>query len=69
MIDAKVYVQNGDIVVEGAEGNDVTLFDATGRLLATRRDDYQPLHFPVPATGTYFVSIANRPARKVLIAK
>ena len=69
VIDAKVYVQNGDIVVEGAEGNDVTLYDATGRLLATRRDDYQPLHFPVPATGTYFVSIANRPARKVLIAK
>ena len=69
MIDAKVYVQNGDIVVEGAEGNDVALYDATGRLLATRRDDYQPLRFPVPATGTYFVSIANRPARKVLIAK
>ena len=64
---AKVYVQSGQIVVDGAEGDWVALYDATGRLLATRRDTFQPLYFPVTTTGAYLVKIGNHPARKVVV--
>jgi len=66
---AKVYVQDRQIVVDGAEGNTVALYDVTGRLLATRRESFQPLFFPVTATGTYLVKIGDRPAKKVIVVK
>ena len=66
-INAKIYTREGQIVVEGAEGNTVVLFDVTGRLLATRRDDFQPLHFPVPNAGAYLIKIGNHPARKLVV--
>lgn len=66
-ISAKVYVQNGHIVIDGAEGNTVTLYDVTGRLMATRSDEFQPLHFDVPATGAYLVKIGNHPVRKIVV--
>ena len=66
---AKVYVQDGQIVVDGAEGDRVALYDMTGRLLATRRESFQPLFFPVPATGTYLVKVGNRNIKKVVVVK
>lgn len=35
----KLYQRNGQIVVEGAEGKRVMVYDVYGRLLATKRDD------------------------------
>ena len=68
-IDAKVYVSNHQIVVEGADGNAVTLFDLNGRMLATRQDYYDKLYFDVPASGGYLIRIGNHPARKVVVIK
>jgi hypothetical protein len=68
-IDAKVYQRNGQIVVEGADGNTVTLYDVSGRILATKRDDYMPLWLDVPAAGTYMVKIGDYPARRVVVIK
>ena len=66
---AKVYIHSGQIVVEGAEGNTVWLYDAVGRLLATRQDDYSALRFEVPATGTYLIKVGNHPARRVVVVR
>lgn len=66
VLDAKVYSNNGQIVVEGAEGHEVMLFDVNGRMLATRRDDINPLRFDVPASGTYLIKIGRHAARKVV---
>lgn len=66
VLDAKVYSNNGQIVVEGAEGHEVMLFDVNGRMLATRRDDINPLCFDVPASGTYLIKIGRHAARKVV---
>lgn len=66
---AKIYQHNGEIVVEGAEGNTVTLYDAIGRLLATKRDDATVLHFDVPSPGTYLVRIGAHPARKIVVVR
>ena len=68
-INAKIYANHGQIVVEGADGNTVTLYDVSGRMLATKRDDYLPLRLDVPASGTYMVKIGDYPARRVVVIK
>ena len=69
MLNAKVYSSNGQIVVEGAEGNTVTLYDVNGRVLAIKQDDYMPLRFDVHVSGTYMIKIGNYPARKVVVIR
>lgn len=68
-INAKVYSSHGQIVVEGAEGNLVTLYDVTGRALATKRNDNNTLRFIVPNSGTYMIKIGTHPARKVVVLR
>ena len=68
-INAKIYACRGQIVVEGADGNTVTLYDVSGRQLATKRDDYLPLRLDVSASGTYMVKIGDHPARRVVVIK
>lgn len=68
-INAKIYTSNGQIVVDGAERNTVYLYDVNGRILATKQDEYSPLHFNVPATGTYLVKIGNHSARRVVVVR
>ena len=71
-IDAKIYTRDGQIVVEGAEGESVCLYDMTGRLLAARREETHggaPLRFDVPASGVYIVKIGTLAAQKVIIMR
>ena len=56
-------------MVEGADGNDVTLYDISGRQLATKQDYGAPLRFNVPASGTYMVRIGRHAARKVVVKR
>jgi hypothetical protein len=69
VINAKIYTSHGQIVVDGAESHTVWLYDVNGRILASKQDEYSPLHFNVPATGTYLVKIDNHPARKVVVIR
>ena len=66
-INAKVYARNGQIVVEGAEGQRVCLYDVRGRLLATKQEDLMPLRFEIPSSGTFLVKIGESQARKVVV--
>ncbi len=66
---AKIYLSNGQVVVEGSEGYQVTLYDVNGRALATKQDDNAPLLFDVPVSGTYMIRIGNYPARKVVVIR
>ena len=68
-MNAKVYTSQRQIVVEGAEGNMVTLYDVTGSVLATKQDDYSLLRFDTPASGTYMIKIGAYPARKVVVIR
>lgn len=54
-----IYALGGRIVVEGAEGETVRIFDITGRNVRN-----EALH-----TGVYIVKIGDRPARKVVVMK
>ena len=68
-INARVYSSRSRIVVEGADGNSVMLFDMQGRLLSTKQDEYSVLEFEVPISGAYFVKIGNYKAKKVVVIK
>ena len=68
-VDVKLYQQGGDVVVEGAEGQPVAVYDAVGRLLATRRDTYGPVRFAAPATGTYLVRVGSAAARRIVVVR
>lgn len=68
-ISAKIYSNSGQIIVDGAQGNIVWLYDVNGRVLATKQDEYTPLHFDVSVSGVYLVKIGNHPARKVVVVR
>lgn len=68
-INAKIYASNGQIVVDGSEGNMVWLYDLNGRMLATKRDEFTTLRFDVPTSGVYLVKIGNHSARKVVVIR
>ncbi len=55
-----VYVRDDRIVVTGAEGESVQVFDITGRPVNS--------HSPLP-TGVYMVKVGNLPIRKVVVLK
>ena len=66
---AKVYSSQGQIVVEGAGGAEVMLYDAIGRRIDIRRDDYTAVRFDIPASGIYLVKVGNTPARRIVVVR
>ena len=68
-LNAKVYSSQGQIIVEGADGNMVTLFDINGRMIAAKQDYGSPIRIDVPASGTYMIKIGNLAARKVVVIR
>ena len=60
--DISVYVQGNDIVITGVENPQVTVFDVSGRTIATGRMN----SVTVKQTGVYFVRV-NGETRKVLV--
>ena len=68
-LDVKLYQQNGQIVVEGADGNRVWLYDINGRLLATRQDEHAPLRFDIPVSGAYLIKVGNHTARRIVVIR
>jgi hypothetical protein len=47
----------------------VVLYDVTGRILATKVDEYAPLRFDIPVSGTYLVKIGNHAARRIVMIR
>lgn len=68
-LNSKVYSSQGQIVVEGANGNTVVLYDGSGRVLAIKQDNYTSLRFAAPVSGTYMIKIGAYPARKVVVIR
>lgn len=65
----KIYPNRGQIVVEGASGLNVSLFDINGRLLATKRENHDPVRFDVPISGAYLIKPESFPARKIVVIR
>lgn len=61
-VPVRISTQNGRIIVEGAEGEKVRIFDMMGRLISTA-DKTSAL------PGVYIVKVGDRPAKKVVVMK
>lgn len=66
---AKIFASDGQIVVEGAEGEAVYMYDINGRLLERKMESGERRTFDVPASGAYLIKIGNHPARKVVVIR
>lgn len=64
-----VYQRNGQIVVEGAAGEAVYMYDINGRLLERKTESGERRTFDVPASGAYLIKVGNYPARKVVVIR
>lgn len=64
-----VSVSSGQIEVENADGNTVTLYDAMGRQMAVSRNEYGTVRFDIPASGTYLVKVGSAPARRIVVVR
>ena len=62
--DIKVYALDGRIVVEGADGEEVRIYDMMGREMIN--SEVRNSRYP---TGIYLVRVGTRPARKVVVIK
>ena len=67
VIDAKIYSEGRQVVVEGAEGAAVMLYDVHGRCLAVRRNEHGIIRFDTASAGVYMVRIGGGAARKVVV--
>lgn len=65
----KLYQRNGRIVVDGAAGRKVYMYDINGRLLATKQENCDQLLLDVPASGAYLIKVGNLSARKVVVIR
>ncbi len=65
----KLYADRQTIVVEGAAGQRAILYDVNGRMLATKQDEYAPLRFDVPVSGTYLIKVGNLSARRIVVIR
>lgn len=63
--EVNVYAVEGKIVVDGAEGETVRVYDVTGRMVQTFTHSS---HQALPA-GVYMVKVGQHPARKVVVLR
>lgn len=67
--DFDVRVIDGYIVVDGCSGEEVRLYDASGKEIAIKKQEQLPLYFEVPVSGSYIVNMGSSHARKVVVIR
>ena len=62
-----LLTQGRDIIVQGAEGRNVSLFDIMGRRIASAVKATASETLRTPAAGVYLLHIEGLPARKIVV--
>ena len=65
----RIYTNHTEIVVEGAEGLPVSLYDINGRKLDEDDKGFGTVRFYAPASGAYMVRIGERTVKKVVVVR
>ena len=69
-MNVRLFQRDGKIVVEGAEGYSVSVFDIIGRKIESFDEAIQsPVMIEVPASGVYLVRIGQASAKRVVVIK
>ena len=63
----RIWLADGRIHIEGAEGETVQIYDVMGRAVTGLLDATEPV--ALPASDVYMVKIGNHPARKVVVIR
>ena len=66
---ATVYSVDNKIVVRGAEGRQVFIFDVNGRCVAHKDNVAVSEEFVLSATGVYLVKVGIAPAKRVVVVR
>ena len=69
MENVKIYSTDNVIVVRGAEGKSVVLFDVNGRMLSREASAAEHVEFRVSNSGVYLVKVANAAAKRVVVIR
>lgn len=69
MNDVTIYSTDSKIVVRGAEGNTVYVFDVNGRLVSNMANATETVEFRMANTGVYLVKVGAAPAKRVLVVR
>ena len=64
-----VYSVDDMIVVRGAEGKQVVLFDVNGRMLSREANASERVEFRVSNSGVYMVKVGNAAAKRVVVLR
>lgn len=65
----RVSVDNSCIVVTGAAGRTIRIYDTAGRLLAVRKNASHAQKFAMSANGVYLVQVDSHPAQRAVVAR
>ena len=69
MENVTIYSAESRIVVSGAEGKTVNVYDINGRRVSTQANAAETVEFRMTATGVYLVKVGNAPAKRVLVVR
>ena len=69
MENVTIYSTDNVIVVRGAEGKPVVLFDVNGRMLSREASAAERVEFRVTNSGVYLVKVANAAAKRVVVIR
>ena len=69
MDNVNIYSVDNMIVVRGAEGKQVVLFDVNGRMLSRKASATEHVEFRVDNSGIYLVKVANAAAKRVVVVR
>ncbi len=64
-----IYSSNQQIIVQGANGQTIRVFDVVGRLVAQRQEATDHESIQLSNTGVYLVQVGNAPARRVVVRR
>lgn len=69
MENVNIYSTDNVIVVRGAEGKQVVLFDVNGRVLSREASAAESVEFRVATSGVYMVKVADAAAKRVVVLR
>ena len=69
MDNVTIYSTDSRIIVRGAEGHDVYVYDVNGRMMDRQLNAPENLEFRMTATGVYLVKVGNAPAKRVVVVR
>ena len=69
MSNVTIYSADSRIIVRGAEGMDVNVYDINGRTINSQVNAGEIIEFRMATTGVYLVKVGNAPAKRILVVR